>query len=93
VTVAVLIVYSLFSIKTAHDCVSSEVMRLVDEQTKESLLNRATMGARLVKTELDIGSDAAHDISAVADAEPLLPNGFAVGGATAGDVAAWRKHF
>jgi methyl-accepting chemotaxis protein len=44
VTVAVLIVYSLFSIKTAHDCVSSEVMRLVDEQTKESLLNRATIG-------------------------------------------------
>jgi len=48
-TIVILVGYSLYSTKITHDLVSTEVKRLVDDQTKESLLNRATSEARFLK--------------------------------------------
>jgi methyl-accepting chemotaxis protein len=62
-TIVVLISYSLFSTKSTHDYVATEVLRLVDDQTKESLLNRAGTEARFIKSALDVGFDAARTMA------------------------------
>ncbi|MDB5652998.1 MAG: hypothetical protein JWQ94_611, partial [Tardiphaga sp.] len=59
-TSAVLIGYSLVSTQTTHHYVASEVMHLVDTQTKESLMNRAGTEASAIKAQLEAGIDAAR---------------------------------
>jgi len=63
VTGVVLIGYSLFSTQTMNHFVTTEVMQLVDRQTKESLLNRAGTEAGAIKAELDVGFDAARNMA------------------------------
>jgi methyl-accepting chemotaxis protein len=62
-TSAVLIGYSLFSAQATHQYVSSSVMKLVDSQTKESLLNRAYGEANVIKVELDAAFEAARGLA------------------------------
>ena len=51
----ILIGYSVLSAQSTHHYVTAEVMKLVDQQTKESLLNRASSEASVIKAELDLG--------------------------------------
>jgi methyl-accepting chemotaxis protein len=62
-TSIVLIGYSLVSSGNTHSFVTTEVMRLVDSQTKESLLNRAATEGNAIKAELEVGLDAARTIA------------------------------
>jgi len=62
-TIAVLIGYNIFSARSTHDYVTAEVMQLVDNQTKESLLNKAAAEARSVKANLEVGFDAARTMA------------------------------
>lgn len=59
----ILIGYSVLSAQSTHHYVTSEVMKLVDQQTKESLLNRATSEASVIKAELDLGLDSARNMA------------------------------
>jgi methyl-accepting chemotaxis protein len=71
VTSVILIGYSLFSTQSMNRYVTTEVMQLVDRQTKESLLNRAASEAVAIKAELELGFDAAramaHTFAVLAD--------------------------
>jgi methyl-accepting chemotaxis protein len=62
-TSVVLIGYSLFSAQHMNRYVTAEVMQLVDRQTKESLLNRASAEANAIKAELELGFDAARSMA------------------------------
>ncbi|WP_445492199.1 methyl-accepting chemotaxis protein [Rhodopseudomonas sp. RCAM05734] len=62
-TSVVLISYTLVSSGNTHSYVTAEVMRLVDSQTKESLLNRAATEGNAIKAELEVGLDAARTIA------------------------------
>jgi methyl-accepting chemotaxis protein len=62
-TSVILIGYGLLSARSAHQYVTTEVMQLVDSQTKESLLNRASAEANAIKSELDVGFDAARSMA------------------------------
>ncbi len=62
-TIAVLIGYSLFSTSSTHDYVATEVLRQVDAQTKEALLNRAASESRYIKAALDVSFDAARTMA------------------------------
>ncbi|ABD06031.1 methyl-accepting chemotaxis sensory transducer [Rhodopseudomonas palustris HaA2] len=68
-----LIVYSIVSAQSTNSYVTTEVMQLVDSQTKESLLNRGSTEAGSIKSELDVGLDAArtmaHAFAVLADAK------------------------
>jgi len=70
-TVAVLVGYGLISTVNTQNYVAGEVTGLVDSKTKESMLNRAASEARAIKTELDVGFDAArtmaHTFAVLAD--------------------------
>nr|WP_225702842.1 cache domain-containing protein [Bradyrhizobium cenepequi] len=63
ITCIVLIGYSLFSMQSMNRYVTHEVMQLVDRQTKESLMNRASAEANAIKVELDVGFDAARTMA------------------------------
>ncbi|HEY8336634.1 MAG TPA: methyl-accepting chemotaxis protein [Tardiphaga sp.] len=63
VSSVVLISYSLVSTGNTHSFVTTEVMRLVDSQTKESLLNRAATEGNAIKAELEVGLDAARTMA------------------------------
>ena len=63
VTSIVLIGYSLVSTANTNSYVNSEVMRLVDSQTKESLLNRAATEGSAIKSQLEVGLDAARTMA------------------------------
>ncbi|MGJ4993913.1 methyl-accepting chemotaxis protein [Bradyrhizobium sp. HKCCYLS3077] len=70
-TCIVLIGYGLFSTQSMNQFVNREVMQLVDQQTKESLMNRAAAEANVIKAELEVGFDAArtlaHSFAVLAD--------------------------
>jgi methyl-accepting chemotaxis protein len=59
----ILIIYSLFSCQSIHHYITTKVMQLVDRQTKQSLLNRASTEALAIKAELDVGFDAARTMA------------------------------
>ncbi|MFC0240675.1 methyl-accepting chemotaxis protein [Rhodopseudomonas telluris] len=59
----VLIVLSVLFAQNSHRYVSTEVMRLVDSQTKELLLNRGAAEANAIKAELDVGLDSARNMA------------------------------
>jgi methyl-accepting chemotaxis protein len=59
----ILIVYNVVSAQSTSSYVTSEVMQLVDSQTKESLLNRGATEAASIKAELDAGLDAARTLA------------------------------
>jgi methyl-accepting chemotaxis protein len=63
VTCVALIGYGLFSTQSMNQYVTREVMQLVDNQTKESLMNRASTEANSIKAELEVGFDAARTIA------------------------------
>ena len=77
VTCVVLIGYGLFSTQSMNQYVTREVMQLVDNQTKESLMNRASTEANSIKAELEVGFDAArtiaHAFSTLADEKTGTP--------------------
>ncbi|MGJ4942668.1 methyl-accepting chemotaxis protein [Bradyrhizobium sp. HKCCYLS1011] len=62
-TSLILIGYSVFSTRSMNQYVAGEVMQLVDRQTKESLLNRASTEANAIKAELEVGFDAARTMA------------------------------
>ncbi|CAN5496965.1 methyl-accepting chemotaxis protein [soil metagenome] len=63
VTSVVLISNSLVSTGNTNSFVTTEVKRLVDSQTKESLLNRASTEGNAIKAELEVGFDAARTMA------------------------------
>ncbi|MBR0685595.1 HAMP domain-containing protein [Bradyrhizobium manausense] len=77
VTCVVLIGYGLFSTQSMNQYVTREVMQLVDQQTKESLMNRASTEANGIKAELEVGFDAArttaHAFATLADEKTGTP--------------------
>ncbi|MFH1806334.1 MAG: methyl-accepting chemotaxis protein [Pseudomonadota bacterium] len=62
-TIAVLVLYNLISTRFTNDYFTTEVMEIVGEQTKESLLNRATGEALRIRAELEVGLDAARTMA------------------------------
>ncbi|WP_322516684.1 methyl-accepting chemotaxis protein [Rhodopseudomonas palustris] len=58
-----LIGYSLLSARSTMEYVGTEVSHLVDKQSKESLLNRAATEANVIKSELELGLDAARTMA------------------------------
>ncbi|MGJ4901319.1 methyl-accepting chemotaxis protein [Bradyrhizobium sp. HKCCYLS2058] len=62
-TCVILIGYGLFSTQSMNQYVNHEVMQLVDRQTKESLMNRASTEANVIKAELEVGFDAARTLA------------------------------
>jgi methyl-accepting chemotaxis protein len=65
VTIAALVGYNLVSTRLSNNYITTEVMEIVDAQVKESLLNRAQVEAQKVKSELDVGFDAARNLAHV----------------------------
>lgn len=70
-TIVILVVYNLISTRNTQNFVGSEVNKLVDQQTKDIMLNRAASEGRSIKAELDVGFDAArtmaHTFTVLAD--------------------------
>ena len=62
-TIAVLVVYGLISTRNTQGYVGERVMELVDDQTKQILLNRAASEAHSIKAELEVGFDAARNMA------------------------------
>jgi methyl-accepting chemotaxis protein len=60
VTGTMLIGFSIYSARSTHQYVTEAVTRLVDTQTKESLLNRAFGEAQSIRGELDKAFDSAR---------------------------------
>ncbi|WP_024343509.1 methyl-accepting chemotaxis protein, partial [Bradyrhizobium japonicum] len=77
VTCIVLIGYGLFSTQSMNQYVTREVMQLVSQQTKESLMNRASNESNAIKAELEVGFDAArtmaHAFETLADEKTGTP--------------------
>ena len=65
----ILIGYSVLSAQSTHHYVTAEVMKLVDQQTKESLLNRAGSEASVIKAELDLGLDSMERVELLTELE------------------------
>jgi methyl-accepting chemotaxis protein len=63
VTGIILIGCSIYSAQATHQFVTTEVTKLVDAQTKESLLNRAYGEAQTIRTELDVAFDTARSMA------------------------------
>jgi methyl-accepting chemotaxis protein len=61
--VGVVIAYSVFSTGSTQAFVGTEVGRLVDRQTKESLQNRASTEAGVIKHQLDLAFDSARNMA------------------------------